>query len=469
MRPMFSKAFALGFALCASVSVADAQPVFADLTPVVSTGLNDTPLGIATPGDGSNRLIVIHKGGQARVVENGALLGPAYFTLGAATQCRETTGAALANTGFSTTSEQGLLGLAFHPDFAGNGRLFVSYSGANGDSIIARYTLADPDADVLSAADLQSCVVVLRVDQDFDNHKGGNIQFGPDGYLYFGLGDGGSGGDPCNRGQTVNPANLQGGGACDADANFLAIGGNANSRALLGKMLRLDVDNATAAGANGLCASQADGSADYAIPNDNPFVAADPGCDEIYAYGLRNPWRWSFDRSSGDMLIGDVGQDRWEEVNLSSAATLGGRNFGWRTCEGRHLQGQCATLCPNASEVIIQYENSPNNGQQPCNSGTLLGCSITGGYRYRGPDARFQGMYFYGDACGSSLRYSSETAPGVWQPSSNANVVNGLAGSILSFGEDEGGALYFVAGGTLYRLGAATPAGLIFANGFEGS
>ena len=453
------------------VALVQAQPAPASIPlEIVTAGLDSQPLGIASPGDGSARLVVIHKGGQARMVRNGVLQATPFFTItDGAFQCRETPGGPLQGTGFTTQSEQGLLGIAFHPGFAANGHLFVSFSGANGDSIVARLTMADTAADVLSANDLATCLVLLRVDQDFANHDGGNLLFDPEGFLTFGLGDGGSGNDPCQRAQTLDPALLVGNDSggnvddCAADDNFLALGGNPDSRALQGKLVRVDVDTTTPAGANGLCASRADGGANYGIPPGNPFLGGNPGCDETFAYGLRYPWRYSFDRTTDDFIVGDVGQDQWEEVSFVPFASLAGRNFDWRTCEARHVRNSCTSVCaPPDQEVIIEYHNNGNGCSGP--AGLAAGCSVTGGFRYRGPDAALQGVYFYGDACSSRLWYSVESNPGEWTIPTASTQVTGLAGSVLGFGEAPGGVLHFVAGSTLYRIGGDD---VLFADGFE--
>jgi glucose/arabinose dehydrogenase len=470
-------------AWCAPMAWAQPLPGDVPVNAVISAGLSG-PVGIFNAGDGSNRLFIIQQGGAARVAVPGGTPGSytlnatPYFTLSNAnTQCAETVGGTLANTGFVVGSETGLLGLAFHPTFETNGQVFVSFSGANGDTIVSRYTVSNPTtSNALSAGDLATCVVVLRVDQDFSNHNGGNIVFGPDGFLYFGLGDGGSGGDPCNRGQTLNPANLDNSAPnCSSDTSFTDPDNNGIpdrptiTRALLGKMLRIDVNGATSAGGNGLCGARLDGAANYAIPPSNPFAGADPqtACDEVWAYGLRNPWRWSFDRQTNDLIIGDVGQDRWEEVNFQPASSLGGTNYGWDVCEGTHTQGSCTTACSlGTSQLpIIEYNNTGNGcGGNP----TPAGCSVTGGYRYRGPSANLQAVYFYGDACNSELRYSVDTGGGTWvQPATGVNIVTGLAGTVVAFGESEVGELYMIGGSTMYRIGNVFDSGIIFINGFE--
>ncbi|MGH8032645.1 MAG: PQQ-dependent sugar dehydrogenase [Luteimonas sp.] len=452
------------------VAVAVAQPAPESVQVTAITSALSGPVGITHPGDGTQRLFVIQQGGAIRVVRNGALNTAAYLTVSTNTQCRETPTSALQATGFVNGGEQGLLGLAFHPDFARNGQFFVNYTGAAGDTVIARYTVSNPNTDVVSAADQASCLVVLRVDQEFANHNGGNLLFGPDRLLYIGLGDGGSANDPCNRAQTLDPATLNTADTCAPDLAFTDPDGNGatdrrtTTSALLGKILRIDVDRSTAAGAgaNGLCGSDLNGSADYAIPPTNPFVGAGArACGEVYTYGMRNPWRFSFDRLTGDLIVGDVGQDRWEEINFLAANANGreagnGVNFDWNACEGRHLRGSCTNLCPSPStaEVIITYST-----RNSC-PGTLSGSSITGGYRYRGPDPLLQGVYFYGDAARSRVRMSVDTGNGWVQPTSNVEVpaasVPALAGVVVAFGEDQAGALYVVGGNTLYRLGIAS-------------
>jgi len=473
------KKFAFFAGLIAALAVAVPPAAMAQPSPgsisrttIVASGASpglSGPVGIANPGDGSNRLFVIQQSGAVRLVRNGALQAADYLRLvdtgDSATRCAVSPGGTLSDTGFSAGDERGLLGIAFHPQFQSNGQFFLSYTDGEGDSIITRYTKSNPiDSDVVSDADLQTCLVIRRVDQDFSNHNGGNILFGPDGFLYFGLGDGGDANDPCDRAQTLDPATLASFGGCAADPEFTDSGGNANSRALLGKMVRLDVDATTPAGANGLCASFADGSANYAIPVSNPFSGNDAqsACDETWAYGLRNPWRFSFDRLTHDLLIGDVGQYHWEEIDLLPP-NVHGANFGWKECEGRTVRGSCSQVCSLEGDVepIIAYRNFSGG----CGGATPAGCAVTAGYRYRGPDAALQGVYFYGDACNAELRYTVESS-GTWVDPSTANIVTGLPGSVLAFGEDEVGALYMVAGDALIRIGLAAPDAL-FGNGFE--
>lgn len=337
-------------------------------------------VGITNANDGSNRLFVIEQTGEIRVVRNGVIAPLPYLTLGSLSQCRETPGSPLVNTGFRLGQEQGLLGLAFHPRFENNGLFFVHYSDGIGDSLVARFTIATRTADVLSAADRQTCLVVLRVDQS-GLHNGGNIVFGPDGFMYIGLGDAAAS-STCDFSQALDPAALA--VACMSGTDFTSPGNGqpdraATTRALLGKMLRIDVNSARSVGTNGLCGARPGGTANYAIPPGNPFAGADPqnGCDEVWAYGFRNPWRWSFDRATGDLIVGDVGQSTWEEVSLFPAKTGGGRaaNGDRRQCEGRHLTNSCTLPCPNsqAAEVIVAHNN------WGCNSTAISGVAVTGG------------------------------------------------------------------------------------------
>ena len=447
---LFKPAAALFLALPCAALAADArlepmsQPEGAATAFVgyITSGLS-SPIGIMHAGDGSGRLFVIQQGGQVRVVVNGVLQGTNFLSLSSSTQCRANPVAPLATVGFTSGSERGLLGLAFHPDFESNGQVFVSFTASGGHSYIARFTMADPSANALSATDLDTCTAVIRVNQDFSNHNGGGIDFGPDGYLYFGLGDGGDGGDPCNRGQTINPDLLDNDSFCAVKADFVNSGGNPDSRALLGAMLRLDVDASTPAGANGLCASAGDGSANYAIPADNPYVGADPAnaCDEIWAWGLRNPWRWSFDRATGDLFIGDVGQGAREEISFEPAASAGGLNFGWNLCEGTsNFAGSCAAV--GLTAPIIDYARSGGR------------CAVTGGYRYRGPVLDAQGRYFFGDYCSGQIWVSDFTG-GSWSQPVGGTPFQSPGFGITSFGEDEAGHLYVIASSQVWRLQGA--------------
>jgi glucose/arabinose dehydrogenase len=291
-------------------------------------------------------------------------------------------------------SEQGLLGLAFHPRFRENGLFYVYYTARNGDNVVARFGLT-PDG---RAGDPASERRLIVQPDPAANHNGGMLAFGPDGFLYIGLGDGGGQNDRYRNGQ--------------------------NRRALLGKLLRVDVDRGDP----------------YAIPPDNPFVGDPDARPEIWAYGLRNPWRFSFDRATDDLYIGDVGQNRYEWVHFQPAGDRGGRNYGWPIVEGDHcLQGEgCdrAGLTP----PVAEYPHSQ-------------GCSITGGYVYRG--ARYPllfGVYLFGDFCSGRLWALTRDGAGAWATSEMLDTEVNLS----SFGEDEAGEVYLtdLSRGIVYRLTA---------------
>lgn len=433
-------AVSLSTALAGPMARAANLPPDLAITPWITTGLN-LPVAVRNAHDGSNRLFIVNLGGRINIATNAGTTVDATPFLNFATNSPLL--------GFSMTGEGGLLGLAFHPNFASNGYVFVYYTDARLDSVVARYTVMAGNPNQL---DPSSQVVLLRVDQDFTNHKAGDIHFGPDGYLYIALGDGGSnatGGDPCRRAQQLDPAQLQGnssGGTssapndCAADDDFLSASlsprGNANSRALLGKLLRIDVDHTTPAGANGLCAgSPVDGSANYAIPPSNPFNGGGStnGCDEIWSYGLRNPFRFSFDRGSGDLFIGDVGQSVKEEHDYQPAGSAGGINYGWSNCEGDvNYRG----TCPNGQPPIIVYPHASND------------CATTGGYRYRGPIGAINGLYVFGDYCSGNIYYGEQGLGGAWsqhfltQLKNPTGMMTAATSSVTSFGEDESGNLY---------------------------
>ena len=318
--------------------------------------------------DGSGRLFVIEKPGRIRILENDQLVDAPFLDI------TDRVG--------SGGNEQGLLGLAFHPQYAQNGRFFVNYTDKSGKDTIARFQVSsDPNV-----ADPNSEVKLLSIDDPFPNHNGGVLAFGPDGYLYAGLGDGGSAGDPFGNGQ--------------------------NTKALLGKILRLDVDSAEP----------------YAVPADNPFG------NEVWAYGLRNPWRFSFDKSTGDLYIGDVGQNAWEEIDFLPAGSPGGTNFGWNFREGAHDYkggGPAGMLDP-----VAEYSHQEG------------GCSVTGGYVYRGSMSEWNGIYLYADYC-SGLMWGLINSNGTWQ----SQPLFDLDVTITSFGQDTAGELYILSdSGGVFRL-----------------
>ncbi|HEX8904576.1 MAG TPA: PQQ-dependent sugar dehydrogenase [Longimicrobiaceae bacterium] len=343
----------------------------------VASGLSQ-PLYLTAPA-GDARLFIVEQTGKIRIIQNGQLLATPFLDV---------------TSQITSGGERGLLSMAFHPRYAQNGFFYVDYTDVNGDTRVVRYRVsADPNR-----ADPASAQLVLTVAQPYANHNGGLVLFGPDGKLYVGLGDGGGGGDPQTNGQ--NPA------------------------ALLGKILRLDVD-----------AGQP-----YAIPSDNPFVGQTAKRGEIWIWGVRNPWRFSFDPTSGLLYVADVGQGEWEEVNVVPA-TQGGLNFGWNIMEGMHCYTATSCVQQGLTLPVAEYGHGD-------------GCSITGGYVYRGsaiPAAR--GLYFYSDYCNGWLRSfrwdgSKATDPRQWQV--------GDLGNVTSFGEDASHELYITtAGGRVLRFAAA--------------
>ncbi len=325
-------------------------------TPVAAGFLR--PVDIQNAGDGTGRLFVVEQAGRILLVKDGRILPTPFLNI-------------IDQVG-SSGNEQGLLGLAFHPRYAENGLFFVNYTDRRGNTVIARFQVsADPDL-----ADPASETRLLYVEQPYENHNGGVLAFGPDGYLYAGLGDGGAGGDPLGNGQRTD--------------------------SLLGKILRLDVNSGDP----------------YAIPADNPFGS------EVWAYGLRNPWRMSFDRSTGDLWIGDVGQGDWEEIDILPAGSPGGANFGWNLMEGNHpYEGEAQ---PGLLLPVAEYSHADGY------------CSVTGGHVYRGADLpEWRGIYLFGDYCTGTVWGLIRSADG-WQ----AQVLFETGLRISSFGVDQAGELY---------------------------
>ncbi len=414
------------------------------LSPVI-TGLA-RPVGLENAGDGSGRLFVVEQDGLIRVLAAGKLQAEPFLDIARVRECDlgGTLGhRALGFTPSAKGNERGLLGLAFHPAFRSNRQLFVNYTDGEGDTVIAGF-LARADG---RAVDPASCKVLLRVDQPFSNHNGGDLEFGPDGFLYIGLGDGGSANDPCNFASTWSADALKNSGQCAARAGFAASGGNPGSRALLGKMLRLDVDRHSAPGAHGLCAARADGSAAYAVPRDNAFAKTSrKACGEIWTAGWRNPWRYSFDRKTGDLYVGDVGQNAVEEINRIGKGTPAGGHYGWRGCEGdRDVNGgHCAGTLP--PWLVYRHEQGR--------------CSVTGGVLYRGPEAALQGLYLYGDYCTGEIFIAGPAATRA--VAATLAPAQSLAFGITAFGEDEAGRVYVVhhgmsgeSGGAVFEIRAA--------------
>lgn len=336
------------------------------------------PTDLESAGDGSGRLFILEQPGRIRVVEKGQLLERPFLDI---------TGQV-----GSQGSEQGLLGLAFHPQYAQNGIFFTNYTDRDGTSVVSQWRVS-ADANL---ADPQSEQVLLTVAQPYANHNGGGVVFGPDGLLYLSFGDGGSAGDPQGNAQ--------------------------NTQTLLGSILRIRPDL----------------QGGYTIPAGNPFAGGQGGLPEIYLYGLRNPWRFSFDGATGDLYIADVGQNQWEEIDYLPAGSPGGENFGWNYYEGNHpYQGR-----PPADVQLVfpVYEYSH-----------AVGCSVTGGYVYRGQAlAGWQGIYLFGDYCSGTVWGLLKDPQGQWQ--SQQLFQTGLR--ISAFGQDENGELYLLdhGQGQLLRL-----------------
>jgi glucose/arabinose dehydrogenase len=361
-------------ALVLAAVVAQAEPI-PGLEPIANGFAN--PVSVTHAGD--NRLFITLQAGQIVIFDGTRILPQPFLDI-----------RSLVTSG----NERGLLSVAFHPHYAENGLFYVNYTNLSGDTVVARYAVSPSDPN---RANPSSAVPILGVTQPFQNHNGGQLQFGPDGYLYIGMGDGGSGGDPGNRAQNL---------------------GN-----LLGKMLRIDVDSGSP----------------YAIPPSNPFIGFTGARPEVWSYGLRNPWRFSFDRATGDLWIADVGQGTWEEIDFQAATSIGGENYGWRRMEGSHC--------------FIPSSN--------CNTGTLVlpvieydhdeGCSVTGGYVYRGTRSpRFAGTYLYGDFCSGRIWGATRNANGTVTSRQLLDVTF----NISTFGQDVNGEIYVAdySNGALYRI-----------------
>lgn len=372
------------------------------LSEVVGAGRLNQPVAIANAGDGSGRLFVLERPGYIRVITNGTLLATPYLALNDKVE--------------SSKGEQGLLGLAFDPDFETNGTFYVNYttnaSGFESDTVIARYQVLNPSADT---ANVLTVTHIITIDQPENNHNGGNVLFGPDGYLYIGMGDGGGGGDQHGP-----------------------IGNAQNPEALLGKMLRLNVR----------------GVPTYTVPASNPFTQTAGYKPEIWAMGLRNPWRFSFDRVTGDLYIGDVGQGCWEEIDYQPASSHGGENYGWRLEEGFRLYNGSVS-CNNQLVSTLITTTKPITAY-----GHSLGSAVTGGFVYRGQQYPWmRGVYFYSDSGSGRIWTAQQIAPNVW------STVQKLppGPNITAFGEDENGELYVADYGQGRILKITSPSPINFA------
>ncbi len=351
----------------ATVKTVELEEINLKLIPTAS-GF-EKPVFLTHAGDDSGRLFVVEQAGRILIVKGGVVKATPFLDIS------DIVG--------SNASEQGLLSLAFHPDYVNNGYFFVNYTNKQGNTVIARYSRSNnPDI-----ADSDSPKILLTMEQPYSNHNGGQIAFGPAGYLYIGMGDGGAAADPQNNAQNLDT--------------------------VLGKLLRIDVDQGDP----------------YGVPANNPFVGQDGVRPEIWSYGWRNPWRFSFDISSNDMYIADVGQNQYEEVHVEWVGTSG-QNYGWRLMEGFHCF-KPANCDPSSLDVVLpiaEYEHT-------------FGCSITGGYVYRGSQfPMLDGIYFYGDFCSGIIRGLRYEADGSW---SEAELLQSEL-SISSFGQDEAGEVYVI-------------------------
>ncbi len=345
------------------------------------------PVDVASPGDGSGRLFVVEQAGRIRLVRDGRLATRPFLDI---------------RTRVASGGERGLLGLAFHPEFPANPRLFVDYTDLNGDTVVSEFRLDPADGDV---ADPDSERVLIRIDQPYPNHNGGAVVFGPDGMLYVATGDGGSGGDPHHNGRRLDT--------------------------LLAKILRIDVDGRPA------------GDAPYRIPDDNPFADVADAMPEIWLTGLRNPWRIRFDDENGDLWIGDVGQGSWEEIDVAPAGT-GGLDFGWNVMEGFHCF-EPSTGCDEAGLTLPVAEY-----------GHDLGCAVIGGVVVRDPDQPLlDGFYLFSDSCSGNFWLLDAAANSGEEPVRTASTGR----SISSIALDEDGTVLAtdLASGQLLAITATPP------------
>ncbi|MBS1811720.1 MAG: PQQ-dependent sugar dehydrogenase [Acidobacteria bacterium] len=343
----------------------------------IATGVS-SPVLVTNAGDGSNRLFIVEQTGKIRVMQPEATTATDFLNL---------------TTKLVSGGEQGLLGLAFHPKYKTNRKFYVNYTrSGDGATVVSEFQSSASNRNLADTTER----ILLTIAQPYANHNGGMIAFGPDGYLYIGMGDGGSGNDPGNRAQNIEN--------------------------LLGKMLRIDVN-------------RTEGALQYGIPPDNPFVGTIAGRDEIFAVGVRNPWRWSFDRSSGQLYVADVGQNAREWVHIVEK----GKNYGWATWEGTRCNTSKPVGSPECTALplispLLEYAHSAGR------------CSITGGYVYRGARFTFaQGAYIYGDYCTGEI----------WQFANGQSLLlQDTTLSLSAFGEDEGGEIYVCGlnNGTVYRL-----------------
>jgi len=399
----------------------------------VASGLN-RPVAARHAGDGSGRLFIVEQTGRIRILDSSdALLATPFIDISSVEPLFEYNG-----------GEQGLLGMAFDPDFANNGYFYVNYTYDPGPGLdrtrVSRFSVSSGNDNL---ADAGSEYIIIEIEQDAANHNGGDIHFGPDGYLYIGMGDGG----PSGRAQTLDAA---------------------GSASLLGKMLRIDVHGGTP---EPVGVEKCGEVQNYTIPHAtdngqiaNPWLGADNVCDEIWTYGWRNPWRWSFDSLTGDMFIGDVGQGAMEEVSFQAAGDSGGGNYGWNCKEGSMDYWTGCGVEGVLIDPILEYPQAGSNA-----------CAVTGGYVYRGAISEMRGDYVYADYCDGRIWFASQSS-GNWVGAVWQDTVHHPS----SFGEDEAGELYLVHVGNFSGGGIAANTGVIyrfegdnpddvFEDGFEGN
>ncbi len=376
-----SRALTITITIGLAVAATAGQASGASLTRVTG-GFADVTTVTAPRGD--ERVFVVEQRGVVRIVRSGATVPTPFLDISGRVR---------------NGGEQGLLGLAFHPKFATNGKFYVNFTDSSGATIVSQFRAA-PGANTVS---LTTGRRLMRIPQPYANHNGGNLAFGPDGYLYIGMGDGGSGGDPENRAQ--------------------------NMRTRLGKLLRIDVDGTQ-------------GRLPYRIPRTNPYRTKAGIPPEIYAIGLRNPWRFSFDRTRGDLWIGDVGQNSVEEVDFVPKGKARGVNFGWKRFEGRSKFSSTRLGPGRLVGPVTTYPHGP-------------GCSITGGFVYRGPSIPdLDGRYLFSDYCSSQI-WSMRAGP---TPGDRREITSALGVTVpqfgvRTFGEGGDGTLYVATGDTVWRFG----------------
>jgi len=379
LEPEFAKS---PFPVAGTLQGVNVQPVTANLGSVT---------GITHAGDA--RLFITARDGRILIFDNGAVRPQAFLDIRSL---------------ITTVGEGGLLSTAFHPRYGQNGFFFVNYTNTSGDTVIARYQVSTGDAN---RADPASARILLTIDQPFSNHNGGQLQFGPDGYLYIGMGDGGSAFDPACRAQKPGE--------------------------LLGKMLRIDVDQNVST------------APFYGIPASNPFRGPGDPRDEVWASGLRNPWRFSFDRQTGDLWIGDVGQNQREEIDFQPASSNGGENYGWKVMEGTlcSTTDACPASTPSCNSSaftppVLEYDHGGP-------------CSVTGGYVYRGAIAALKGAYVFGDFCSGTIWAAARQGNGF-----TVRTVPMQISQLTTFGEDQAGELYAATlTGQLFRFTGETGGG----------